>query len=293
MTAFAINLQRNSAIVASDSLAYIPDRKQVVPLGFITKTIPLPQHRAVLLSRGQQDITVRATMMVQMRPELWSIEDLARALPPVLQDVTADYCYEHDIDDPLGVGLLEAVLLGWSAEKRRMRLWQFLNYRDYVAEDAGEMYGVHAFPRLPPRYMPRVTGAATDKTLVEIIQAAGRYFEDDPVTNCGMRVGGEVVSTEISEHGMTHRVLHRFADYDRVRTASSAIVARIERGDMDVDGIVAEGLVPIGDVVDSETGQPLSEAASTAPRVPEVLQGMTRQQRRAAEREAAKGRRAA
>jgi hypothetical protein len=128
---------------------------------------------------------------------------------------------------------------------------------------------------------------------VQIIQAAGRYFEDEPVINCGCRVGGEVLSVELTEHGITQRVLHRFENYDELRTASAAIVARIVRGDMDVDGIVAEGLVPITEVADAETGRPLTAPAKTAPEGSAPAGGITRQQRRAAEREAAKGRRAA
>ena len=62
---------------------------------------------------------------------------------------------------------------------------------------------------------------------------------------------------------------------------------------MNFDQIVAERLLPISEVVDVDTGRPLTVAARAAPEAPWTSSGVRRQQRRATEREAAKGRRAA
>jgi hypothetical protein len=259
MTAFAIDFRRDRVSVAGDTLGYAPDRTEVKPLGFIPKILPLPHLKAVLFSRGQYQILVSAAAQLFLSPQIMTTEDAAEALPGMLQAATHQYAEQQGIGDPYSVGLLEAALCGWSEAEQRMRIWQFLNYDGYAAQaDSGSEYGVLSFPRLPAAYMPRVTGDITDKHLVEVIQAAGRYFVDEPEANCGARVGGEVTRFEITPHGMAQRTIHRFPDYEQVRHASAAIAGRILRGDVDVSRVVADGLVPVADIVDSATGKPLA-----------------------------------
>lgn len=278
MSAFAINFQRDTATIAGDTLAYVPDRNEVKPLGFIAKILPLPHLKAVLFSRGQYEILVTAASRLFLSTQIMTIEGAAEALPAILWDATEQYSARHGIDDPTSVGLLEAALLGWSEAEQRMRVYQFLNYNGYEAQsDYGDSYGVLPFPRLPASYMPAIAGTATDKHLVQVIQAADQYFRDEPAVNCGARVGGEVVAFEITPHGMSQRTLHRFTDYQRVRHASAAIVSRILRGDMDISRVVADGLVPISESVDSATGKPLATVSK-----------ITRQQRRRMARETGK-----
>jgi hypothetical protein len=244
--------------VAGDTLAYMPDRHEVRPLGFIQKVLPLPHLKAVLFSRGQYQILVTAYAGLLLIPQLIDIEDAAAALPAALQAATAWYCEQQGIsEDPTSVGLLEAVLLGWSEREKRTRCWQFMNMRSYQAEDVGECYGMLAFPRIPAKYQHAVKGAPTDRDLVRAVEAAGRYFVGEPEINCGARVGGEITCFDITPRGLTYRTLHKFADYEQTRHAAAAIVARIGRGELDIAGLVRDGLVPIDQCVDSETGEKL------------------------------------
>jgi hypothetical protein len=255
MTAFAIDFRKTRATVAADTLGYIPDLHEVRPIGFINKILPLPHLKAVLVARGQQQILVQAWAGLYLVPQMLDVEDAAGALPAMLQFSTQTYCVEQGIqEDPTGFGLLEVVLLGWSEREKRMRLWQFQNMQDYQPHDAGEYYGLHILPTLPANYVPRVHNPATDRDLVRAVEAAGRYFVDHPELCCGARVGGEVVCTDLTPRGLTHRTLHRFADYEATRHAVAAIVAGIGRGDLDVSTAVRDGLVPADQMVDSRTG---------------------------------------
>jgi hypothetical protein len=66
----------------------------------------------------------------------------------------------------------------------------------------------------------------------------------------------------VTPHGISTRTLHRFADYEATRHASAATVARIVRGDLDVS--IADGLVPVTEMVDSRTGEPLKPPPEAA-----------------------------
>ena len=257
MTAYAIDFRKTRAVVASDTLSYAPDRREVVPLGFINKVLPFPHLKAVLFSRGQVQIIASVYAGLLTVPQILDLEDLVTALPASLRFATQAYAMAQGIEDPVNAGLLEVVLIGWSERHKRMRAFQFLNMREYIAEDAGECYGLLSFPRLPAEYQPKAQGQATDRDLVRVIQAADKWFTDQPELNCGMRVGGEIVATNITPMGMSTRTIHRFADYDAVRHASAAIVQRIMRGDVDMSTAVRDGLVPVDEMVDSETGEKL------------------------------------
>jgi hypothetical protein len=155
--------------------------------------------------------------------------------------------------------LLEAFMIGWCPRKRRMRGWQYLNYNDYDAQEFGDaMYGNMTLPVLPMSHAPATAGKTADEGLIEGVLACGRYFEAEPVLNCGMRIGGEVIATEITPRGVSVRTLCRLPGYEQDRHASAAYTARIERGDLDMNNAVADGLVPMADVVDSRTGERLA-----------------------------------
>ena len=70
-------------------------------------------------------------------------------------------------------------------------------------------------------------------------------------------------------------------------------MARINRGEMDVSRVVADGPVPLADAVDSATGKPLTATHSPMPTLFQHPAGLSRQQRRAQERADRKGRRVA
>jgi hypothetical protein len=275
MTAFAIDFRRDRLTVAGDTLGYTPDRREVKPLGYVSKILPIPHLKAVLLSRGMLAITAHAATQIMLSPTLFTLEAAAAALPGILSRVTDEYAAAVEMDDWRSLGLLEVVFGGWSEVEGRMRLWSLDSYAGYEARaDSGEQFGLLPFPRLPKPFMPVIDGDPADSDLVDIIQAAGRYFAEPASGMAGARVGGEVLAIEITPGGMSQRTLHRFADYQETLHAAAAVVSRIERGDMHVD--VAASLVPV------------HEAAADA-----SSRGLTRAQRRRAEALARKGRRAA
>jgi hypothetical protein len=107
-----------------------------------------------------------------------------------------------------------------------------------------------------------------------------------------MRIGGEIIATEVTPRGLSQRVIHRFADYTQHLRAGVAVSARILRGDMDVSRAVADGLVPVTDMVDPDSGDARGDTSAdvlefVSEAVPPARQ-LSRQQRRQAERAARK-----
>lgn len=253
-------------------------------MGFIDKMLPLPRFRAVLFSRGMQEITFRAGLELMLNPEAATIEDAAELLPGMLDTISVQYATDVGLDDYTSVGLLEVMLAGWSEDAARMRIWIFRSYEHYVGQDDRAVHhGILLFPRFEAKYAPDAYSLSGDKLLVEMIHGAGRSFigRGDPA-----RVGGEIVAVEITPGGMSSRTLHRFPDFEQVRHAASATVARIKRGDLTVS--VADGLVPVAEMVDPATGRgiggrPANDSRATMPTPP-----MSRQERRHAERQARK-----
>jgi len=294
VTAFAVDFARDHLRIAADTLAYMPGRAAVQPLGFVCKIIPLPQFQAVLISRGQLQITIEAAAELTLAVHLFSIETAAAALPDALTSAAMRYIAGQGVEDY--AGLSEVCLLGWSPAAGRMRAWQYSSYRDFKAEsEDGERYGVLSFPRVPPKFMPAVSSPASDEALIDIIRGVDRWFQADPGTNCNQRAGGEVLVVDITPDSMSSRTVHRFPDYDCVRAQAEALTARIASGELDVRGVVRDGVVPGAEMIDTATGQPLMAAhASTAPAAPTAAgvptQALSRQQRRALERAASKGR---
>jgi hypothetical protein len=250
MSAFAFSYAHQRIVVAADSLAYIPDRVEVKPLGFISKVLPLPHLKAVLFTRGQYTIAACAMAQLLLAPGIMTIEGAAAALPDILQDETEVNASLNGIGDPESLFMLEAVLCGWSEAKRRMRVWQFFNYEGFKPHTEGDgHYQLHAWPPLPATHAPKLApGMDTDARLVATMQALRSYFEDVSDANCGARVGGEILSTEITPHGMCQRVLHRFSDYEQTRHAAAAVLSRVERGDLDISRAVADGLAPMKEI---------------------------------------------
>jgi hypothetical protein len=253
MTAFAISLEPRKLIVAGDTLAYTPDRHDGRPLGFISKVIPLPHINSVMFSRGMYQITMQAAAKLMLSPFLMSIEAAASGLAAVLRDCSKAYAAEHSIADYTAFGLLELVLAGWSKKQKRMRLWYYTNHTAYEPEEGTDrLSGVSPFPRLAPHHMPRLAGLERNDQLVRMVQAIGRSFSTSPGM-AGMRIGGEIIAYELTPEGMSMRVLHRFSDYTETKHAAAATANRIERGDLTVS--VADGLVPIAQVVNAATGK--------------------------------------
>lgn len=275
MTAFAIDFQPKRLTVASDTLGYAPHQREAKPLGFVTKVFPIPHLKSVMFGRGMLAIPVQAAVQLMLSPTLFTIEDAAAALSGILDKISVAYAKTEGIRDYTSVALLELILAGWNAAEGRMRIFQFLSYDRYAVQADEGRYGLTPFPLLPAHYMPRLQGPVTDAHLVEVIEAVGRYFIDEPEIACGARVGGEVMAIELTPEGMAQRTLHRFADYEETRNAAAAVCARIERGDLKV--LVADELVQMDRVIDTATGKPLRPAAAND-------RPLNRQQRRQLER---------
>ena len=290
MTAFSVWYQKDSLIVAGDTLAYTPDRVETRPMGFIDKIIPLPRFRAVIFSRGMYQIAARAALALMLDPRLVTIEDAAEALPAMLDCISEEYGDQQGIEDYTKLGVAEIMLAGFSETAGRTKLWQYLSFQRYDLQDAsGAPYGVLAVPQMSKACV-QDTKLSIDERLVATIKNIGQHFKDTKDPAC---VGGEVNAVEITAAGMSFRTLHRFPDFEEMRHASAATLARVVRGDLRVS--VADGLVPIDEVIYTETGESIQpRPANDRPaKPPGAAVPMSRQQRRAAEREAAKGRRAA
>lgn len=257
MTAFAFHLTRDRFVVAADSLGYAPDRRSVRPVGFIQKVLPLPRLPAVIFSRGQYAICVQAMVDLMHLPELRDADAAAERLPEILRQATATYCSKQGIPSAASLLICEVIFAGWSASQGRMRLWQFQNVSDYAPHEATEWAGGHhAYPPVPDRFKPKLSAAQSlDAQLVAVVQGIGRCFEADPDTWCGQHIGGEIRVTDVSQKGLSHRTVHRFETHEQDRSAAAAIVARIERGDVDARSIVRDGLVPVADAIDPATGR--------------------------------------
>jgi hypothetical protein len=262
MTAFAFHMTGDTGdravfTVASDSLGYAPDRRSVRPLGFIQKVLPLPRLPAVIFSRGQYEICVRAMTDLMHCANLRDASDAAEMLPEILRRATAVYCSAHGIPNGRSVLLSEIMLAGWSPSKRQMRLWQFQNHNGYQPHEATQWAGgLHAYPPVPDKFKPKLSSAQSlDAQLVAIVQGIGRCFEADPATWCGQHVGGEIRVTTVTPTGLSHRTVHKFASFEQDRAAAAAIVARFERGDVDATTVVRDGLVSADDVIDPATGK--------------------------------------
>jgi hypothetical protein len=254
VTAFVLDFQRQRLAVACDTLAYLPSRDDVKPLGYVTKVNQLPHLRAVLFCRGQLQIAAWAALWIGLDPGIQTLEQAAEALPDVLADCTLKYSDEQRIDNPDDLGLCEAVLAGWSEAEQRCRLWYFLNTDRYVAqEDGGHHYGLLTMPRLGERDMP-AGGRTGDKMLIACMHAEQMVFAREREAMGGVRLGGEVQKWTISRDGISQTVIHRFADYAETLHAGAAITARIKRGDEIVN--VADGLVPVGDMKRADEIEP-------------------------------------
>lgn len=276
MTAYAISFEKTQATIASDTLCYVPNRQEARPLGFMSKVFVVPHLKCAILTRGIMQISAVAATRLNLSPQVRTIEDAAAVLPEMLMAETQRWADEQEIADPASLAIAEVALLGWSEAERRMVMYYGLNRDDYALQsDNGEHYGLLSFPRLPEHDMPKPAGNV-DKQLVDIMLAEKKFFAAHPELMGGMILGGEVQAWTIEPAGISQRIIHKFEDYAQSAHAGAAITARILRGHEHVD--VESGLVPLNE---AKTADDMSTPATS------------RQERRAAERAARKGRRAA
>jgi hypothetical protein len=229
LTAYAVYLARERVVVASDTAAFLPDRRAPRLLGHITKVLPLAHLRAAIFGRGMQMIITGAAGLVALSPNLDTIEKVAGAMPEALERATARYCLDAGIENHAAYGLVEACLAGWSETERRMRMWCWCNTEGWQPrdDDNGAQYGLVAMPRLPDTEMPPRRGSL-DAQLVAVMKAERQFFEAN--ADWGVMVGGEVQAWDITRDGLRQRVIHRFPDYGRPHDGAD-LLKRIMTGE--------------------------------------------------------------
>ena len=240
MTAFIIDLKSDKLSIGSDTLGYlvgVEGPANVAPVGFISKVYTFPWLRAALFGRGITVIGARAAAEIFTSPRLRTFGDAINALPMILRRVTNAYSDDEDIDDPIKVQLFEAVFCGYDAEARRMRVASLYNYNGENGYEPEELppgtSGTMTMPVLPPEFAPVVNGLGLDKRLVSGLHACRAYAEAHPERTGGAAlVGGEIEMTEITPAGITVRTIGRFHDYDQIKHAGAAVLARFARGDL-------------------------------------------------------------
>jgi hypothetical protein len=266
-------------------LAYVPNRKEAIPLGFVSKILPLPHLKAALFARGQQLPVIQAAAEFMTAPHVSSLEDAAILLGMVLRTFTAAYADQHDIDDWTAVGMIEAYLIGYSDEKSRMRLYRLTNMTGYRLEPDNDYTGTIAcsFPELPEARKPKLDGLSPEDQCVALIKAERDYFAAEPEAMCGAFIGGEIVSWSIDPAGaMAYRVLHRFEDYEQQKNAGAAITGRIQGGLLKVN--LRDALVPTEEMRDLAAEAAVAGAKARASIKPAAAApGMSRAERRRAE----------
>jgi hypothetical protein len=107
-------------------------------------------------------------------------------------------------------------------------------------------------PDLASAYYDAAIGRlSTDRQLVELMKCVRRYVHDHPEVLAAV-IGGEVIITEVSQASVNSRIVYKFEDYEQIRHAAAAVLARIEAGLDEVDiesGVwrVDDGGVPAPD----------------------------------------------
>jgi hypothetical protein len=281
VTSYSFDYRRDRFTVAADTLGYLPDQRQVKPMGFINKVRPLNHARSVVFARGQQWILAQAVAEIEADTAVDSFEAAQRHLSESLRRNAVRYAELVGIDKrKLGTTMLiEITLAGWSQTEKRTRFCQFTNYdADFVPlpNFDGQYSGPHAWPTPPDRYRPALNSdQSLDEQMISLILATDQFFRSEPERNYGQRVGGEIIRTEVTPDGISQDIIYEFADRQETAHAAAAVVARIERGDLDDLAAVRDGLGDIRTILPTH----VDAAAASAPVAP-----LNRQRRRAIER---------
>lgn len=271
MTAFAIDFHPDRLTIASDTLGYIPSGAGAKPAGFYDKVHQIPHLNAVIFARGQLWIAAWAAVHLAMGGAN-SLENAALSLPAALREITQKYAEIYGISDIANRGVAEVVFAGWSKADRRMKIWGFNNYEDYVQqEDGGRFYGFLTMPQLPEQMRRSSSTRPVDDQLVDAMKAERVYFATNSELMGGATIGGEVKAVEIRPEGISTRTLHRFEDFESTSHAVSTVGQRILAGCEKLD--LSDGLTPVDKLRNSAEVEPAR---------------LSRQQRRVAARGRAK-----
>lgn len=215
MTAYALDYRADRLVIAADTIAY--DDK-ATSVGEVSKVLQLPHLRAVILSRGKFSIALHLLGMLFLKPGVQTIEDAAAALPALLRGLTSTYAHRMAIaDDHTAMELMEVAIAGWSDAEQRMRLWRFDSTDDYGTQLQFDLAygGPLLWPSLPREYIPLDRSTDTvEAKLIGILHGVDRWCVDNPEAARGVRLGGAIELTTVTESGLDQHVVGYFAGFE-------------------------------------------------------------------------------
>jgi hypothetical protein len=291
MTGFLVDLTapRERALIASDTLAYSVDGAEHLPLGFVSKVIPFAHHRGALIGSGLYDIQIRAAAELMLSSEIFGFERVVEALPDILRQATLDLARERGIADPNGLVLFCAGWVGLNEAEKRFEMVTFENKDDYRPQRG--FAGLIGIPNIPASYIPPgFTAIASPEVRAMAGLRAIKRFVDDHGEALGMRatLGGEIMLSELRPDGISSRIVGRFDDMAATQDAIADAWADIANG-VNLGGV---GLVNrVADIPAAAAN--LQRLLDTGIAPTPGPAGMSRQQRRAAEKIARKAARRA
>lgn len=230
MTAFFIDLSKpQRALVASDSLGYTVTGERHEPLGFATKVMQVPHLRGAFFGSGLYDIQVRTFADLLLYPELITYEHVVEMLPHLLHKATRQVARERDIEDPDGLILFCAGWLGWSEAAGKCELTLFQNDDGYAPRVG--FTGMIGIPNCSAEYLPPgFHKLPQEPRAAAAMRAVQRFIVDHGEALGQPPIGGSIIVTEVSRHGVSSREVGKFGDYQRTLAAIEATWERVARG---------------------------------------------------------------
>jgi hypothetical protein len=202
----------------------------------------------------------------------------AMVIPRLCRTISEAYAEAQGIEHHEELLMAEIFWAGWSRQDERMKVLQFCNYSDFEPEEAPQRDGRWAkvIPDLPQDYVP--AGLANQPASVQATRLllALRQHNEDHAEEGLPPIGGYVVVTEVTPTAIQSAVTHKFEDAEQMFHASSATLARLERGDLVVD--VGQGLYAVAESLADELEQ--VEPAPPAAAVTPMAAGLSRAERR-------------
>jgi hypothetical protein len=210
MTAAAIDYRADRVCIASDSRVY---DDVGTTLGAGTKVFSVPHLRCVFFSRGRSAVTIGVLARVMLEPTLFTIENLAEAMPDILRGTVSDWCDEMGSDPPTGI-YHESVWFGWSEAEERMRCFQWWNSDNFVTHsEPDRRYGAYSWPAIPAESLPpdRSTDS-TETKLSGVLKAIDTWAADNAALPSvgGARLGGDMMMCTLTEAAIDNKIIGTF-----------------------------------------------------------------------------------
>lgn len=274
---------RERVLIATDTLSYTLDGPENAPLGFSSKVLAVPHLRGALVGAGAYELLVRTHGELLMRPYLLTNSDVLRELPEILIELTEQLCEQRGMGDHRELVLFTAGWIGWNEVEKQFEMALFENVNNYKIKPVPA--GLFALPNVSVEYAkgvaeiadPVVRAMAGLRSIHKFCADYGTLLGEG-----GAALGGEIQITTIDPAGVATRTVGKFDDMAQTRDAAADTWAEVAEG-----GYQGHGLV--NRVADRPAAmQRLQEAMASGEKP-----GLTRQQRRHAEKMARKAGRAA